>query len=47
MRVIGQTDGGRYLTIIVVPRRGAFYVVTARDATTNERRAYRQRRGIG
>ena len=43
-RVIGQTDGGRYLTLIVAPRPdGSFYVVTARDADEIERRAYRRR----
>ncbi|MCA1669867.1 MAG: BrnT family toxin, partial [Thermomicrobia bacterium] len=37
-RVIGQTDAGRYLFIIVVPQiLEAYYVVTARDATRNER----------
>ena len=41
-RVIGQTDGGRYLTLYVAPRSGgSFYVVTARDATARERRAFR------
>jgi uncharacterized DUF497 family protein len=41
-RVIGQTNGGRYLTLYLAPRsRGSFYVVTARDATGEERRAFR------
>jgi hypothetical protein len=40
-RAIGQTFGGRYLTVIVAPRGGGvFYVVTARDADPIERRAY-------
>ena len=43
-RVIGQTDGGRFLTVVVAPRAGGeFYVVTARDADDIERRAYRRR----
>lgn len=43
-RVIGQTLGGRYLTVIVAPRvDGPFYVVTARDAEPGERRGYRRR----
>jgi uncharacterized DUF497 family protein len=43
-RVIGQTDGGRYLTVIVAREpRGPFFVVTARDADAPERRAYRRR----
>ena len=41
-RVIGQTNGGRYWTLYVAPRSGGFfYVVTARDATDNERRVFR------
>jgi uncharacterized DUF497 family protein len=43
-RVIGQTFGGRYLTVIVAPRgSGTFVVVTARDADPSERRAYHRR----
>lgn len=43
-RVVGQTDAGRYLTIIVSPRgHGEFYVVTARDADLVERRVLRRR----
>jgi len=42
-RVIGQTDAGRLLTVIVAPRGdGATYVLTARDATREERRAYQR-----
>ena len=45
-RVIGQTDGGRSLTVFVAPRPGGtFYVVTARDADEIVRRAYQQRDG--
>lgn len=40
-RVIGQTDGGRYLTHYVARRSsGLLYVVSARDSTSPERRAY-------
>lgn len=43
-RVIGQSDGGRILMVVVAPRGGGrFYVVTARDADADERRAYRRR----
>ena len=42
-RMIGQTDGGRFLTVYVVPRGdGDYYVVTARDAMPNERRTFRR-----
>jgi uncharacterized DUF497 family protein len=41
--VIGQTEAGRYLAVFVAPRgRGAYGLVTARDADDVERRAYRQ-----
>ena len=44
-RLLGQTDAGRYLTVILVPREsGVFSLVTARDASESERRAYRARR---
>jgi uncharacterized DUF497 family protein len=44
-RLIGQTSAGRYLTVYVAPRKsGAFYVVTARDATPKERREFQPRR---
>jgi uncharacterized DUF497 family protein len=41
-RVIGQTDSGRYLTVILdfVGKR-RYYVVTARDADEAERRRLR------
>lgn len=43
-RVIGRTIGGRYLTMVIAPRGGGvFYVVTARDADSSERRAYLRR----
>ena len=46
-RLIGRTDAGRYLTVIVAPRgRGVYGLVTARDADESERRVYqRHRRG--
>ncbi|OGM30451.1 hypothetical protein A2630_01885 [Candidatus Woesebacteria bacterium RIFCSPHIGHO2_01_FULL_44_10] len=38
-KVIGQTQSGRYLTVIVAPRgRGWFYPVTARDSDKKEKR---------
>lgn len=44
-RVIGQTDAGRYLTVIVGPRGGGVYgLVTARDADDAERRLYQRQR---
>lgn len=40
-RLIGQTNGGRFLIAVVAPRGGgAFYVVTARDADAE---AFRRR----
>ena len=43
-RFTGQTVSGRYLTVILVPRGGGLFgVVTARDATTVERRSFRKR----
>ena len=43
-RLIGQTDSGRFVTVYVAPRAGTeYYVVTARDATSGERRTYRRR----
>lgn len=44
--LIGQTDAGRYLTVVVGPRGGGVYgLVTARDADRAERRLYQRRRG--
>jgi uncharacterized DUF497 family protein len=43
-RFVGQTEGGRFLTVIMARRRGrVFAVLTARDATREERRALRRR----
>jgi len=45
-RVIGQTEAGRYLTVILDGvGRGRFYVVTAREASSNERRQRHRWRG--
>ena len=42
-RVIGQTQGGRYLTVILAPRgHGNFYPVTARDSDKKERRLFKK-----
>lgn len=42
--VVGQTYGGRYLTIFIAPRgAGVYALVTARDADDAERRMYRRR----
>jgi len=44
--IIGRTDAGRYLTIIVAARRrGVYSLVTARAADEAERRLYQRRRG--
>ena len=46
LRIIGQTESGRYLTIILAPRgRGVYYPITARNATDAERRLYRRQKG--
>jgi uncharacterized DUF497 family protein len=43
-RLIGRTDGGRLLTVILARIVGSeFYVVTACDADSSERRAYHRR----
>jgi uncharacterized protein len=42
--VIGQTETGRYLTVIIGPRdEGIYGLVTARNADEQERRMYRRR----
>ncbi len=42
--VIGQSNGGRILMVVVSPRgSGKYYVITARDAADDERRANRRR----
>jgi len=43
-RFLGQTAGGRLLSVIVARRPDNFFaVVTARDGTDEERRAFRRR----
>lgn len=43
--LIGQTDTGRYLTVIVAPgEQGTYRLITARDADQRERRLYRRHR---
>ena len=45
-QLIGQTDAGRYLVVILAPREpGVYGLVTARDADQSERRLYRARSG--
>ena len=45
LRLIGQTDAGRYLTVFLGSRgRGVYGLITARDATEAERRLYQERR---
>lgn len=45
LRVIGQTDDGRYLTIILASRgQGFYYPITERDATDSERRLYQRKK---
>ena len=39
--LIGPTEAGRYLTVILAPR-GVYGLVTAREATQAERRRYQQ-----
>lgn len=42
--VLGQTEAGRYLTVIVAPlSRGRATLITARDMDTSERRRYLSR----
>jgi uncharacterized DUF497 family protein len=44
-RLIGQTEGGRYLAVFLAPRGyDVFGLVTARDATEAERRFYQRKR---
>lgn len=44
-RFVGQTRGGRFLTVVLVRREASlFAVVTARDATPEGRRAFRRRK---
>jgi len=45
LKVLGRTNPGRYLTVIVAPDHNAstVFVVTAREITENERALYRAR----
>ena len=41
-KMIGQTDDGRYLAIILSPRAGGyFYPITARDADNKEKKRFK------
>lgn len=41
--LIGQIGAGRYLMVVIAPRgRGAFGLVTARDASDAERKRFRE-----
>lgn len=43
-QLVGQTEAGRSLSVILASRRyGVYYVVTAREATREEQRRYRRR----
>lgn len=45
LRVIGQTEDGRYLTVILASRgQGVYYPITAREATQSEHRLFRRKR---
>ncbi len=42
--VIGQTQSGRYLTMILAPRgSGSFYPITARDSDNKERKIFKKK----
>jgi uncharacterized DUF497 family protein len=48
LRVIGPTDGGRMLAVILAAKGGGvYYPVTARPASRRERELYRQERPGG
>ncbi len=43
-RVIGQTEEGRYLTILLATRPNqSYYPVTARDSTDKERKSFKKK----
>jgi uncharacterized DUF497 family protein len=46
IRVVGPTEGGRMLTVILSPREeaGVYYPVTARSASRKERQQYHEQR---
>jgi len=41
--VAGTTEAGRHLIVVAADDRGRAFVVTARDMSTSEKRAYRRR----
>jgi len=42
-QLVGQTDSGRFLSMVLAPRdHGVYCVVTAREATRDEQRRYRR-----
>jgi uncharacterized DUF497 family protein len=41
--VLGSTEDGRLLFVVTTRRGNGIRVITARDATTSERRRYRER----
>lgn len=44
VRIIGQIHSGRYLAVFLANKgEGTFYVVTARDATANERKLLKRK----
>jgi len=44
-RALGQTDGGRYLVVFFIYKgRGRALVISARDASPKERKAYGKRK---
>ena len=42
-QMTGQTDEGRYLTVVLVPRENGYYPVTARDTDNKERRRLKKK----
>jgi hypothetical protein len=41
--ITGQTESGRYLLVVAVDDEGLAFIVTAREMTESEKRAYRRR----
>ncbi len=42
-QIIGQTQNGRYLNIVVVPRKSGLYPVTARNADNKEKSRFKKK----
>ena len=40
--VLGKTESGRILFVVITKRKTSFRVVTAREASSNEKRFYRR-----